>query len=149
MVKNIFNLDNLQKKFDWFMTLIIIGGIFLFDIAMNKATDLGGSYEVTLWAGTTVLATSVMWIGGLVVFIALASLIANDLLNKKGMAMLDYIVGMIGFFSFTILILGGVLQVFHVEIVPFFFWKVFTINMYHWIALVGMFSTIIYFMLAE
>ena len=149
MVKNIFNLENLKKKTDWFLTLLILGGIFLFDVAMNKASDLGASYEVTLWVGTTILATSVMWIGGLIIFVSLGTLIANDMMNKKGLILADYIAGMVGFFAFSIVILGGVLQIFHVETLPFFFWEIFTINLYHWIALAGMFGTIIYFMLVE
>ena len=146
---DLFSFDNLKRKTDILLAVIIFGGIFLFDIAMNKATDIGLTYEVTLWAGKTILATGVMWIGGLMSFIALCLLIANDMFNKQGMAKLDFLVGCFGFFGFTLEMIGGILQIFHIEKMPFFFWEMFTINFYHLIALPIMGITIIYFILAE
>ena len=137
-----------QKK-DFLFVLLLSLSLFLWDVAMNKVVDLGIDYNIHIIDAVEVPAILMMYIGGFGILIFLSLLFMDAVRNRKGVFIYDYFVGSIGFICFAFLLLGGILQVLHIEQFPLLVWEVYTITAYHLIAIGGFILTMIYFVITE
>jgi|SRR3990167_2281671 len=142
-------LDWKKQRWDAFLIVLLSISIFLWDVAMNKVADLGIGYNAHITQTFLVPMILMMWIGALFIFFLITVLIVRSVINRQGNTIMDVVVGSIGFFFFSFLILGGILQVLHVEKFPLFVWEVFTITVYHFIAILGLIMVMAYFSLTE
>ena len=137
-----------QKK-DFLFVLLLSLALFLWDINMNKVVDKGIDYKVHLIESLQVPAITVMYIGGLGILLFLSLITIDAIGNRRGIMKYDYLVGAIGFLSFAFLMLGGILQILHIETFPFIAWEMYTITAYHILAIGGFIGVMIYFVITE
>jgi hypothetical protein len=144
-----FVLNFSRQKWDWLLVMLLAWALFLFDVSMNKVADLGINYKAHLTETILFPMVAIMWIGGFLVLILTGVLVARAIINRKGWLLRDTIVGIFALFCFGFLLLGGVLQVLHIDQFPFFIWIVNTITIYHIIAIVGYLLASIYYVVTE
>ena len=137
------------QKTDFFLVFLLSISLFLGDIAMNKVATFGIDYKANIAGIIKVPMILMMWVGGLFVVMLLSALIIRAVANRKEHLRYDIWAGIFGFISFSFLLLGGILQVVHIDKFPFFIWEMFTITAYHFIAILGLILTMIYFIITE
>tara|TARA_Y100000034_G_C6843157_1_gene381666 strand:- start:608 stop:1051 length:444 start_codon:yes stop_codon:yes gene_type:complete len=145
---NPFNNINLRlpKRFEIFLLVMVALTLFLTDVNVNKVSDLGVSYQVTVFGNWQPLAVNVFVFGLVIYHLFLIALIFRALIDRGTHLFYDSIVGGIVLFGTYIVVSMAVLQMQGIDTLSF--WKISVINFYH-IGITIQISGLIYYSLTD
>ena len=144
-----FKLDWQEQKWDALFVVLLALSLFLWDVSMNKVADFGTDFLANITGTIHIPMIIFTWIGFFGVLGFTVTLIMRAIMNREGNLFFDASFGLLAMVSFAFLLLGGVLQIYHIDKFLFFTWDIFTITMYHIVAIGGYIIAMIYYVVTE
>jgi len=137
-------------KVEMLSIIFFIFGIFLLDVQLNLIAVYGSDVAVPVFAGKTVSAMSLFWLGMIVSCISFIVFGIRSLYKKEVIKKLDLSFAIIGGMGLSIIFAGGLLIYAGGDnlIIPFFTKNIARIDLYHFGIFLD-FITIMYFSLTK
>ena len=125
------NVDwEFPKKLEIAMLVLMVFSLFLFDINLNKLSDKGMDYEVTVFGDMKIPALTLFWASIIVYHLLLIGIYTRAIMKEGTHYVIDYIVGAVQMFG-TLILLSGAWGHFYFETINLGFTTIKTITYYH------------------
>jgi uncharacterized membrane protein (DUF485 family) len=123
----------LLRKFELLSVLLFIFALFLLDVNLNLIASYDLSMNVPLFNGIVIPASSMFWLGFIVMSVCLFIVCIRSFHRRKNFRGFDILFSLTGIIGWGIILSGGLLIFFGGDdfIIPFFNMLISRIDYYH------------------